>query len=267
MAPSIRRPSTIRGLLAVALLALAGGACAQALPPPAPTVYGYEIVNTYPHDTSAFTQGLLYRDGHLYESTGLNGRSSLRKVELETGKVLRMHRLVPEFFAEGLVDWQDSLIQITWHSGVGIVYDLATFEERRRFSYPGEGWGISHDGRRLIMSDGTSQLRFLDPDTLAETGRLTVRFQGQELRGLNELEYIDGRVWANVWPTDHVVMIDPDSGHVTGHLDLGNLLPRDQRRTGEDVLNGIAWDAAGKRLFVTGKNWPQLFELKVTAKP
>lgn len=267
MALPSRLRSALPALTALSLLTTASLIYGQALPPPEPTQYQHEIVQTYPHDTGAFTQGLLFRDGHLYESTGLNGRSSLRKVELETGKVLRIHRLEQRFFGEGLVDWDDSLIQLTWQSGVGIVYDLETFEERRRFQYPGEGWGISHDGQRLIMSDGTPQLRFLDPETLEETGRLTVRFRGQELRGLNELEYIDGRVWANVWPTDHIVMIDPTSGHVSGHLDLSDLLPRAQRRSGEDVLNGIAWDAEGQRLFVTGKNWPQVYKLRISPKP
>lgn len=228
-------------------------------------IYDYEVVNRYPHDRRAFTQGLLYRDGFLYESTGLNGRSSLRKVVLETGAVIQNHRLDRTYFGEGLADWNDRLIQLSWQAGTGFVYDLDTFQEQHRFQYPGEGWGLTADDSRLIMSDGTPQLRFLDPDTLAETGRVTVTYQGQPLRGLNELEFIDGRVYANVFPTQTVVMIEPDSGLVTGRVDLAGLLP-DSERGRVDVLNGIAWDAQGGRLFVTGKLWPTLFEIRLTPR-
>ncbi|MFA7541111.1 MAG: glutaminyl-peptide cyclotransferase [Lysobacterales bacterium] len=228
-------------------------------------MYDYQVVNRYPHDRSAFTQGLLYRDGFLYESTGLNGRSSLRKVVLETGAVIRIQRLDRKYFGEGLADWDGSLIQVTWQAGTGFVYDLDTFQEQRQFQYPGEGWGLTADGTRLIMSDGTPQLRFLDPETLAETGRVDVTYEGQPLRGLNELEFIAGRVYANVFPTQTVVMIDPHSGAVTGRVDLTGLLP-DSERGRVDVLNGIAWDADGERVFVTGKLWPTLFEIRLTPR-
>lgn len=272
-----RRVRIWRVLLATVLLTGSGLLAARGPSPAAGTaaqtpaagaavqVFDYEVVNRYPHDRGAFTQGLLYRDGFLYESTGLNGRSSLRKVVLETGAVIRIQRLDRQYFGEGLADWDGQLIQLTWQSGTGFVYELDTFQEQRRFQYPGEGWGLTADDNRLILSDGTPQLRFLDPDTLAETGRVTVTYQGQPLRGLNELEFIDGRVYANVFPTQTVVMIEPDSGLVTGRVDLAGLLP-DSERGRVDVLNGIAWDAQGGRLFVTGKLWPTLFEIRLTPR-
>jgi glutamine cyclotransferase len=226
--------------------------------------YGYRIVNTYPHDARAYTQGLVFRDGVLYESTGLNGRSSLRKVKLETGEVLQERDVDAKYFAEGLTDWQNRLIQLTWRSNVGFVYDMATFAPLTTFSYTGEGWGLTNDGKRLIMSDGAAagQLRFLDPSTLRETGRVTVRDAGAPIAYLNELEYMKGEVLANVYQTDRVCRIDPATGRVTGWIDLSGLLaPAD--RAGTDVLNGIAYDARGDRLFVTGKLWPRLFEIKL----
>ncbi len=228
-----------------------------------PTRIGHVVVNVFPHDRGAFTQGLVFRDGHLYESTGLNGRSSVRKVELETGKVVRQHDVDAKYFAEGLTDWNDRLIQITWQAQTGFVYDLDTFKPQRTFSYTGEGWGITHDGKRLIMSDGSATLRFLDPRTFAETGNLTVTYQGQPLARLNELEMVDGELFANVWATPHVVVIDLASGRVTGQIDFSQLLSAADLTPPVDVLNGIAWDAAGKRLFVTGKLWPKLFEVRL----
>jgi len=228
-----------------------------------PVRFEYEIVNTFPHDTGAFTQGLIHRDGFLYESTGLNGRSSLRKVELETGKVVQQHDLDARYFAEGLTDWGNNLIQLTWQSQLGFVYDLKTFRQRSTFAYVGEGWGITRDAKRLIMSDGSAELRFLDPKTLAETGRVSVTYAGQPVRGLNELEYVNGLVFANVWGNNHIVMIDPDSGRVTGSVDLTGLIAKLDRAQGIDVLNGIAWDAKNERLFVTGKFWPKLFEIRL----
>ncbi len=229
-------------------------------------VYDVEVVATYPHDRGAFTQGLLWRDGALYESTGLNGRSSVRKVELETGKVLRRHDVDARHFAEGLTDWGDRLIQITWQTGTGFVYDLATFKQVSTFTYVGEGWGLARDDKRIIMSDGSDQLRFLDPKTLAETGRLPVTFNGTPVRGLNELEVVKGEIYANVWGDNHIVMIDPKSGRVTGLADLGPLAQRIDRSQPVDVLNGIAWDAKKDRLFVTGKLWPNLFEIRLTPR-
>jgi glutaminyl-peptide cyclotransferase len=232
----------------------------------APAVYGYEIVHTYPHDPSAFTQGLIFVDGVLYESTGLNGHSSLRKVKLETGEVLQRRDVDAQYFAEGLTEWQGTLIQITWLTRVGFVYDLATFAPTRTFNYTGEGWGLTHDRTRLIMSDGTSALRFLDPVTLAETGRVTVTDRGQPVTRLNELEVVKDEIFANVWGTDSVVRIAPATGQVTGWIDFTGLLPRADRTPSTDVLNGIAYDAKSDRLFVTGKQWPKLFEVRLVRK-
>lgn len=228
-----------------------------------PTVLEYEIVKSWPHDRAAFTQGLIYRDGFLYESTGLNGRSSLRKVKLETGEVVQRESVASEYFAEGLTDWKDRLIQITWQSQIGFSYDLKTFESKGQFNYSGEGWGITHDDKRLIMSDGTSTLRFLDPQSFKQTGALEVTYQGRPLANLNELEFVRGRIFANVWQSNSIVVIDPGSGRVTAQIDLPGLLNAEDRAVGVDVLNGIAYDARHDRLFVTGKLWPKIFELKL----
>ena len=263
-APSRRR--ALFGFAVAALSSIAGAAQAQLLMPAKPVtppIYDAHVVKVYPHDRGAFTQGLIFRDGHLYESTGLNGQSSLRKVELATGKVLQRHDVDPQHFAEGLTDWRDRLIQLTWRTQTGFVYGLADLKQQRSFGYAGEGWGLTHDGKRLIMSDGTATLRFLDPETFAETGRVEVRVNGRPLNGLNELEFVKGQVFANVWPTDHIVMIDPASGEVTGQMELVGLLTEDDRKPPVDVLNGIAYDAKGDRLFVTGKWWPKLFEIRL----
>jgi len=228
-----------------------------------PAVLEYEIVKSWPHDRAAFTQGLIYRDGFLYESTGLNGRSSLRKVKLETGEVVQRESVASEYFAEGLTDWKDRLIQITWQSQIGFSYDLKTFESKGQFNYSGEGWGITHDDKRLIMSDGTSTLRFLDPQSFKQTGALEVTYQGRPLANLNELEFVRGRIFANVWQSNSIVVIDPGSGRVTAQIDLPGLLSAEDRAVGVDVLNGIAYDARHDRLFVTGKLWPKIFELKL----
>ena len=225
-------------------------------------VYGYEVVNVYPHDREAFTQGLLYRDGVLFESTGLKGRSTLRKVRLETGQVLQTEKIDSRYFAEGLSDWGSRLVQLTWDTNVGFVYDLATFKQIRTFTYSGEGWGLTHDGRHLIMSDGSPTLRFLDPETFQVARSLTVRDGNLPVEDLNELEYVEGEIWANVWTTDRLAIIAPATGAVTGWINLAGLMPRGST-TGDAVLNGIAYDAARKRLFVTGKLWPRLFEIRV----
>jgi glutaminyl-peptide cyclotransferase len=223
----------------------------------------YSVVRVYPHDPEAFTQGLLFHDGHFYESTGRNGASSLRKVRLDTGEVLQRHDVPEKYFAEGLALWGTRLLQLTWQTNVGFVYDLASFEPRGTFSYTGEGWGLAADRTRLIMSDGTADLRFLDPETLKTTGGLTVKESGEPVRNLNELEVVGADLFANVWMTDRIVRIDLSTGAVTGRIDLDRL--RTQLPPGReiDVLNGIAYDAQGKRLFVTGKLWPSLFEIKV----
>ncbi len=227
-------------------------------------VYGYEVVHTYPHDPQAFTEGLFYLDGFLYESTGLEGRSSIRKEKLETGEVVRKIDVPAQYFGEGIVNWKGHLVSLTWKSQVGFVYDLATFKLRKRFSYTGEGWALTQDGKRLIMSDGTSELRFLDPATLAEIGRLPVTYEGKPVRNVNELEWVKGRIYANVWHTNMLILIDPDSGAITGVVNLTGLLAPQEAPAGQEgVLNGIAYDAVHDRLFVTGKNWPKLFEIRV----
>jgi glutamine cyclotransferase len=232
----------------------------------ATAVYGYEVVRTYPHDPGAFTQGLIFLDGFLYESTGLNGHSSVRKVKLETGEVLQRKDVEARYFAEGLTDWQGTLVQLTWQTRIGFVYDLATFAQTRTFGYLGEGWGLTHDAARLIMSDGSSNLRFLDPATLTETGHVAVTDRNQPVTRLNELEFIKGEVYANVWGTDSIVRINPDTGQVTGWINLAGLLPAADRTPGADVLNGIAYDVARDRLFLTGKQWSKLYEIRLVRK-
>ena len=258
--------------LAGAFVLIAGISCPLAMAAEAPlmskdarppVILEYEIVKTWPHDRGAFTQGLIHRDGFLYESTGLNGRSSLRKVNIETGEVVQHENIDKEYFAEGLTDWNNHLIQITWQSKTGFTYDLKTFKRIGQFSYDGEGWGITHDGKRLIMSDGTSSLRFLDPKTFAQTGTLDVTYQGKPLANLNELEFVRGRIFANVWQSNSIVVIDPANGRVTAQINLPGLLKVEDRAGGVDVLNGIAYDAKKDRLFVTGKLWPKVFEIKL----
>ncbi len=225
-------------------------------------VSGYQVVRVYPHDREAFTQGLVFADGVLYEGTGLNGQSSIRKVKLENGAVLQLQKLEERYFGEGIALVGDSIVQLTWQGGVGFVYDRATFQRARTFTYTGEGWGLAYDGTRLIMSDGTAFLRFLDPKTLTETGRVQVTDGGRPVQQLNELEVVKGEVYANVWQSDRIARIDPKSGQVRGWIDLKGILdPKDA--AGVDVMNGIAYDAAGDRLFVTGKLWPKLFEIRV----
>jgi glutaminyl-peptide cyclotransferase len=226
-------------------------------------VAGYMVQHTYPHDSNAFTQGLEYVGGYLYEGTGWNGRSSIRQVQLETGKVVRQRPVSAEHFGEGITIWRGRMIELTWQSQVALVYDLATFEPKSTFRYTGEGWGLTHDTTNLIMSDGTADLRFLDPDTFKERRRVTVTDAGRPIVRLNELEYVNGQIFANVWTTDRIARIEPQSGRVLGWIDLAGLLPAAARTSGDAVLNGIAYDEAGKRLFVTGKLWPKLFEITI----
>lgn len=239
----------------------AGGHLGAAAQERVPVVYGYKVVNSYPHDPQAYTQGLIFKDGYLFESTGLYGQSSLRKVKLETGEVVQRHPLDPEYFAEGLTDLGANLVQLTWQSNVGFVYDARTFALRRTFRYRGEGWGLTRDGRQFITSDGSNRLRFLDAATFRETGLVVVTDKGSPVRDLNELEFIRGEVYANVWHTDRIARIAPGSGRVTAWIDLGGLLPAASRSNPEAVLNGIAYDATRDRLFVTGKLWPRVFEI------
>ena len=228
--------------------------------------YTFAIINAYTHDKDAFTQGLAFENGTLYEGTGLYGKSSLRRVDLKSGKVLQVHALPYEYFGEGIAIFRDTIIQLTWRSKKGFVYDKNNFEILRDFTYVTEGWGITHDGKRLIMSDGTSTLYFLDADTFKTTGHIQV-YDNEKLVGdLNELEFIDGQIYANVWRTENIAMIDPRSGRVTGWIDLSGILPPQADGKPVDVLNGIAYDTANNRLFVTGKLWPKLFEIKLATK-
>ena len=228
-------------------------------------VYGYQVVRTYPHDPNAFTEGLFLRDGFLYESTGLEGASSIRKTVLETGSVENERAISSQFFGEGIIDWKDRLIQLTWKNQVGFVYGIDDFETKGEFRYPGEGWALTRDDTRIIMSDGTSRLRFLDPETLKETGGITVTDEGRPVDQLNELEWVKGEIYANIWQTDRIARIDPATGKVTGWIDLAGLLPAADRARA-DVLNGIAYDAKADRLIVTGKLWPRLYEIRLVAK-
>jgi glutaminyl-peptide cyclotransferase len=228
----------------------------------APT-QGATIINTFPHDPQAFCQGLVFRDGFLYEGTGNYGESSLRKVELETGKVLQRHDLAADLFGEGIVFWEDRLIQLTWKNRTAIYYDLASFRELQRLPYQGEGWGLTYDGRQLIMSDGTATLRFIDPTTFAVQREMTVRDGNRRVSQLNELEYVEGEVYANIWYEDRIARISPTTGRVLGWIDLSRLWPAGQRPHRDAVLNGIAYDAQRQRLFVTGKDWPKLFEIRM----
>ena len=244
------------------LLAVAGVAPAASEVP----VYTAEVVHAYPHDVTAFTEGLFYLNGYLYESTGLEQHSSIRKIRLETGEVLKKLDIAPQYFGEGIVNWKGHIVSLTWRTEVGFVFDLASFKQERQFSYQGEGWGLTQNGKEIIMSDGTSQLRFLDPDTLKETHRIEVRLRGRPVPNVNELEWVKGEIFANVWQTNWMLRIDPVSGEVLGIVDLKGLLKQSDIVPGQtDVLNGIAYDAKGDRLFVTGKNWPKLFEIQLRA--
>jgi len=234
--------------------------------PDTPAAWTYKLVNTFPHDRKAFTQGLVFEDGFLYEGTGLNGRSDLRKVELETGRVLQSCKLPDEFFGEGITIYQDHIIQLTFQSRVGFVYDKKTFELQREFSYPTEGWGLTNDGKYLIMSDGTPMLYFLDTETFAQNHKIMVLDQDSPVWGLNELEYIDGQIYANVWPTERIVRIDPETGGVIGWIDMEGILAPQDHSEPVDVFNGIAYDPAGSRLFVTGKFYPKIYEIKLIPK-
>jgi glutamine cyclotransferase len=228
-------------------------------------VSGYTVRHVYPHDPGAFTQGLQYLDGVLYEGTGLNGRSSIRKVKLETGEVLQQRPVPQQYFGEGIVVWHSDLIELTWRSEVALVYDRTTFAPRRTFNYAGEGWGLTEDGTSLIMSDGSAELRVLDPATFLERRRIKVTADGAPVRYLNELEVVKGEIFANIWQTDYIARVSPATGHVTGWIDLSGLLSSTERAN-TDVLNGIAYDAAHDRLFVTGKLWPKLFEIALVKK-
>ena len=226
----------------------------------------FRVVKSYPHDAAAYTQGLMYEDGFLLESTGLHGHSTLRRVKLETGEVVQQHRLDPVYFAEGLAEWNGQLVQLTWRSNIAFVYDRTSFSLRRTLRYTGEGWGLTRDQNGFILSDGTDQLRFLHPDTFREVRRVSVTDGGVAVRDLNELEYIRGEVYANVWHTDRIARISPQTGRVAGWINLRGLMATGYRLDPEAVLNGIAYDPPNNRLFVTGKLWPRLFEIEVVSR-
>lgn len=226
-------------------------------------VQGYTVVHAFPHDPAAYTEGLLYLNGYLYEATGTVGASSVRKVELRSGKVLQQTPTPWPDYGEGIVAWKSHLIQLTWRNHEGFLFDLATLTPRARFAYSGEGWSLTTDGKHLVMSDGTPTVRLLDPDTLQEIGRINVTADGQPLADINELEWVKGELYANIWLTDRIARIDPTTGRVVGWIDLAGLRPASGTLPdpANDVLNGIAYDATHDRLFVTGKHWPQLYEI------
>jgi glutaminyl-peptide cyclotransferase len=247
----------MKALLILPLLLAIGAA------PGRPPAQGFSLVRSYPHDIGAFTEGLFYRDGRLFESTGLVGRSTIREVRLEDGRVLRSVSVPPPLFGEGIVDWKSQIISLTWETGIGFRWDRASFRKLGEFHYSGEGWGLTRSAGQIVMSDGTPVLRFLDPATLTVRRRLTVTEGGVPLANLNELEWVKGEILANVWHSDSIVRIDPASGRVIARIDL-SALGAFPDRGAEDTLNGIAWDSAGERLFVTGKNWPRLYEIRLT---
>ena len=269
--PSTNRPlrhPTSRGWRFIALTFLAVGvigftAAAQFKREPKGAVSGFRVVAEYPHDATAFTQGLIFTDGRLYEGTGKKGESSLRRIELASGRIEQLVPLDSAYFGEGITILDGKLYQLTWQNRLGIVYDPQTFDRISTFRYTGEGWGLTHDGKRLILSDGTSTLRFLDPKTFDVVKRLKVRAANGAIDKLNELEYRKGEILANVWYSDRIARISPESGEVLGWIDLTSLYPARQRPSKEDVLNGIAYDEAKDRLLVTGKNWPKVYEIEI----
>lgn len=231
-----------------------------------PPEYTFEVLRQYPHDSTAFTQGFTYYNGFFYEGTGRQGQSSLRQVDPESGRLLRKVELAPEFFGEGIAVLGNQVIQLTWVSHTGFVYNLSDFHQLRTFNYPGEGWGLTTDGRDLYMSDGSAEISVLDASTFAEKRRIKVRDAGKPVEQLNELEFVEGEIYANVWHSDRIARISPATGQVVGWIDLTGLLGPFYRRDAEAVLNGIAYDSKGKRLFVTGKLWPKIFEIRVLPK-
>jgi glutamine cyclotransferase len=233
---------------------------------PAPAQYTYRVVKTYPHDRNAFTQGLEYRDGVLYEGTGMTGRSWLRKVDLATGRVLQQYDLPQPYFGEGITVVGKQILELTWQAQAGFVYDKSSFRVIRSFNYPGEGWGLTNDGKQIYMSDGSADIRVWDPATLKEVRRFTVKDGAMPVTELNELEWVKGEIYANVWQTDRIARISPTDGKVLGWIDLSGIIPKAERPEPDAVLNGIAYDSAGDRLFVTGKLWPKIFEIKLVPK-
>ncbi|HEY4676209.1 MAG TPA: glutaminyl-peptide cyclotransferase [Candidatus Angelobacter sp.] len=262
----IRQVLILAFLLTMSWPSIIGQSSSRPAGSPRPAEYTFKIIRDYPHDPAAFTQGLVYHDGFLYEGTGLNGQSQLRKVRLETGEVLQHIELSREYFGEGIAIVQNKVIQLTWRSHIGFVYNFADFKLLRQFSYPGEGWGLASRGNELFMSDGTAEISVLDATTLKEKRRFTVRDGATRVDQLNELEFVEGELFANIWQTDRIARISPQTGKVVGWIDLTGLLSPIYRRQEGAVLNGIAYDAAHKRLFVTGKLWPKIFEIQLVPK-
>ena len=224
------------------------------------TISDVDVIKKYPHDNTAFTQGLEFHEGRIYESTGRHGFSELRKVDLLTGRVIQRRVLDPQYFGEGITILQNKVFQLTWKSGKGFVYDLNSFALDREFKISGEGWGLSNDGNNLLLSNGSNQILFLDPQTLRIEKRVFVTLDGEPQHSLNELEYIDGEIWANIWKKDEILRIDPLTGIVVGILDLGAI---SERRSNDDVANGIAWDEKGKKVYITGKFWKHIYEIRI----
>jgi glutamine cyclotransferase len=256
-------------ILAVLIAVLAGGIILASLslrggePSVSPAqTYTYSIVHTYPHSSDAFTEGLAYADGVLYESTGLYGSSTLRKVDLETGTILQEVALPNQFFGEGITLMNDTIVQLTWQEQTAFVYDQATLELKRNFTYAAEGWGLTFDGTRLIMSDGSDKLVFLDPATFQKMRQVQAKDGNASVSSINEIEYVNGYVYANVWKQQRIAVINPQTGIVKAWIDLTGI-ENSANLNGEDVLNGIAYDSQGDRLFVTGKRWPNLYEIKI----
>ena len=251
----------VKSALTALFLLLATSACAAKLP-----VDGYRVVKSYPHDTGAFTEGLFYLDGHLYESTGTVGESTIRQVDLATGEVMQKRALAPPYYGEGIVAWQGKLYELTWRSGRGFIYSLKTFEPLGSFTYEGEGWALTRNATHFLMTDGTPDIRVIDPNTLKVTSTIHVTADGKPLANLNEIEWVKGQIYVNVWMTHRIARVDPKTGHVLAWIDLTGLGPKPDETSDptNDVLNGIAYDAKGDRLFVTGKRWPTMYEIEVT---
>ena len=261
--PAVRRAASFGAFLAFASLSLSGQG---SIPPPSSKApkYGYTVVKSYPHDPKAYTQGLEYFGGVLYESTGQKGQSGVRKVDLESGKVLQEVKIHPQYFGEGITITAGKLFEVTCKDRAGFVYDAKTLKLIRNFTYFGEGWGLTHDPAGLIMSDGTATLRFMELTRFQERRKLNVMDAGVAISNLNELEWIKGEIWANVWQTDYIARISPKDGHVVGWINLKGILSAPYKAMGTDaVLNGIAYDSAGDRIFVTGKLWPRIYEIKI----
>ncbi|MHC5077023.1 MAG: glutaminyl-peptide cyclotransferase [Planctomycetota bacterium] len=262
----MKQTAQISSFLFIAFALLLDCSCSDSKNPPGIEYYTVEVINTYPHDKTSFTQGLVFENSSLYESTGGYGTSSLRNIDLKNGSILKRYKLSEKYFAEGITIYGETIIQLTWRGKMGLVYDRNNFNLLKTFSYPTEGWGITHDGQSLIMSDGSSKLHFLDPETFEETGTLTVLDDIGPVPGINELEYVKGQIYANIFPTNHIARINPRTGRVTGFIDLSGLLTLQDINNRTDVPNGIAYDKENDRFFVTGKLWPKLFEIKLVKK-